>query len=112
MCGLTLLPRNVLPTIFLLLMSMNAISFESRLTIMTTVVGSATLISAARKPTPASVASTIATAPAVANRLTFLIPLPPEIANLEACLEAYARHQITSPFDALGPLQAVDQIER
>ena len=52
MCGLTLLPRNVLPTIFLLLMSMNAISFESRLTIITTDVGSATLMSAARAGCP------------------------------------------------------------
>src|SRR4029078_12129359 len=42
MCGLTLLPRKVLPTIFLVGMSMNAISLESRLTIMTTLVGSGT----------------------------------------------------------------------
>src|SRR5262249_31964565 len=45
--GLTLLPRKVRPTIFFVLMSMNAISLESRFTIMTTEVGSATLISAA-----------------------------------------------------------------
>src|SRR6185295_13538771 len=42
MCGLTLFPRKVLPTIFLVGMSMNAISLESRLTIMTTLVGSGT----------------------------------------------------------------------
>ncbi len=43
MCGLTLLPRNTLPTIFFVLMSMNEMSFESRLTIITTDVGSVTL---------------------------------------------------------------------
>ena len=42
MCGLTLLPRKVRPTIFLVLMSMNAMSFESRSTIITTDVGSVT----------------------------------------------------------------------
>ena len=45
MCGLTLLPRKTRPTIFLVLMSMNARSFESRLTIMTTDVGSVILTS-------------------------------------------------------------------
>ena len=52
MCGLTLLPRNALPTIFLVLMSMNAMSFESRLTIITTDVGSATLTPAALQRRP------------------------------------------------------------
>src|ERR1044071_256195 len=47
MCGLTLLPRNVRPTIFLLSMSMKAMSLESRSTIMTTFVGSGTFTTAA-----------------------------------------------------------------
>ena len=58
MCGLTLLPRNTLPTIFLVLMSMNAMSFESRFTIMTTDVGSVILTPWASR----------ADAPAVAQR--------------------------------------------
>src|SRR5690349_2306209 len=40
MCGFTLLPRKVRPRICLVLMSMNAMSFESRSTIITTDVGS------------------------------------------------------------------------
>src|SRR6185295_16861882 len=43
MCGFTLLPRNVRPKICLVLMSMNAMSFESRSTIITTEVGSLTM---------------------------------------------------------------------
>src|SRR5262245_35042089 len=43
MCGFTLLPRNVRPRISLVLMSMNAMSFESRSTIITTEVGSLTM---------------------------------------------------------------------
>src|SRR5262245_36355248 len=66
-CGLTLLPKKVRPTIFLVLMSMNAISFESRFTIITTEVGSATLMSAtgrgaeATTPVRTSKAATIMT---------------------------------------------------
>src|SRR6058998_1021129 len=45
MCGLTLLPRKTRPTILFVLMSMKARSFESRLTIMTTDVGSVILTS-------------------------------------------------------------------
>jgi hypothetical protein len=47
MCGLTLLPRNTLPTNCLVFTSMNPISFESRLTIITTDVGSVTLTAGA-----------------------------------------------------------------
>src|SRR6188508_1539654 len=43
MCGFTLLPRNVRPRICFVLMSMNAMSFESRSTIITTEVGSLTM---------------------------------------------------------------------
>ena len=57
MCGLTLLPRNILPTIFWVLMSMNAMSFESRLTIITTDVGSATLTSGRAQRHRAAVAT-------------------------------------------------------
>src|SRR3989304_1177324 len=45
MCGLTLFPRNTLPIILWVLMSIKAMSFESRLTIMTTEVGSVILMS-------------------------------------------------------------------
>src|SRR6185295_3683687 len=47
MWGFTLLPRKVFPTILWDLISMNASSLESRFTIMTTDVGSATFTSAA-----------------------------------------------------------------
>src|SRR5262245_11337553 len=43
MCGFTLLPRKVRPRICFVLMSMNAMSFESRSTIITTEVGSLTM---------------------------------------------------------------------
>ncbi len=43
MCGLTLFPRNTLPTIFFVFMSRKLMSFESRLTIITTEVGSVIL---------------------------------------------------------------------
>src|SRR5215471_19963293 len=43
MCGLTLLPRKVRPRIFLVAMSMTAMSFESRSTMTTTLVMSGTL---------------------------------------------------------------------
>src|SRR5262245_5189166 len=42
-CGFTLLPRNVWPRICFVLMSMKAMSFESRFTIITTEVGSLTM---------------------------------------------------------------------
>src|SRR5581483_10687047 len=82
MCGLTLLPRNVLPTIFFVLMSMNAISLESRFTIMTTWVGSGTLTSAARSLPVVHRPAARAAAPAmVAIRVFVLIAIvtsPPD----------------------------------
>src|SRR5215813_3395883 len=45
-CGLTLMPRKVRPRIFLVAISMNAMSLESRSTMMTTFVGSGTFTSA------------------------------------------------------------------
>jgi hypothetical protein len=65
-----LFPRNVLPTIFFVLMSMNAISFESRLTIMTTDVGSVILTAGAWAPTtePVAAAPAAAMSPAMMMR--------------------------------------------
>src|SRR6185503_213807 len=113
MCGLTLFPRNVLPTIFLLAMSMNAISFESRLTIMTTFVGSGTLTSAARRRVSASAGMRSAAAPAImTNRLTLLIALPPEIgSNLERRLQTQTRHEEPVLLGSLGDLERMRQME-
>src|SRR5262245_4207767 len=91
MWGLTLLPRNVLPTIFFVLMSMNAISFESRFTIMTTVVGSATLTSAARnRPTVHSPAAVATNLPTIKTRILVLMPVASSSSGqcLEPCLQA------------------------
>ena len=60
MCGFTLFPRNTFPIIFLVLMSMNPMSFESRLTIMTTDVGSVILTPCASRPVAAAAATAAA----------------------------------------------------
>src|SRR6185295_4591496 len=85
MCGLTLLPRKVLPTIFLVLVSMNAISFESRFTIMTTDVGSVILTAGA-----------CAISEPVSKRVNELrIDISPhESANLARCLQTNFGEQI------------------
>src|SRR6188474_1793218 len=113
MCGLTLFPRNVLPTIFLLLMSMKAISFESRLTIITTVVGSTTLTSAARRPAPVSAAPMIPTAPLIIkNRLVLVMAMPPEILDLKARLQSHTWHEKPRSFGALWHLERMRRVER
>src|ERR1041385_1019731 len=102
MCGLTLLPRNVLPTIFFVLMSMKAISLLSRFTIITTDVGSVTFtVAACRRAfvmaTPAARAR--APSPAIVMRFAtdmFKLPSaalkgPPSI--LETRLDADRRDQ-------------------
>src|SRR5262249_22781551 len=91
MCGLTLLPRNVLPTIFLVLMSMNAISLLSRFTIITTDVGSVTLTGAACRPAPAAAIPAARTrAPSPASATFFVIAI---IDSLETGLHPNRRDQ-------------------
>ena len=57
MCGFTLFPRNTLLIILLVLISMNPMSFESRLTIITTEVGSVILTPCASMPMVAAAAA-------------------------------------------------------
>src|SRR5262245_35575728 len=73
--GLTLFPKKVRPTIFFVLMSMNAISFESRFTIMTTEVGSATLISAAGRGAVATTPVTATKAAPIMTSLALIIAI-------------------------------------
>src|SRR5262245_63252596 len=75
--GLTLLPRKVRPTIFFVLMSMNAISLESRFTIMTTEVGSATLISAAGRGAVATTPVTTSKAVTIIRSFALIIAILP-----------------------------------
>src|SRR5438876_8995611 len=115
MCGLTLLPRNVFPTIFFVLMSMNAISFESRLTIITTVVGSATLTVAARRRTPANAApNTRATVPAKRIRLAAIIAAPPGLIPnlLESRLKSNGRNQEADRRRSRRRFEDVLQVQR
>src|SRR5262245_61162508 len=119
MCGLTLLPRKVLPTIFLVLMSMNAISLLSRFTIITTDVGSATLTVAAwrRGPNVATPAARTR-APSPAGTIRFVLDI---IDSLEARLDTnrrnqesvigFARHALELMLKVKGETQLLRELE-
>src|SRR5262245_46570895 len=97
MCGLTLFPRKTFPTIILLLMSMNAMSFESRFTIMTTDVGSVILMAGFWAPTTAvaSVLPSTATSAPMRRRPAALTMTCSLKRQLESRLETDTRKEIS-----------------
>src|SRR5437016_4416426 len=110
MCGLTLLPRNTLPTILWVWMSMNEMSFESRFTIITTDVGSVSLTSAARSDNPSAVANSAAAVAAITSRFLSNIVRSP-FRRLETRLQADARQEIPELRDAVLGIEHALQME-
>src|SRR5688572_25391039 len=112
MCGLTLLPRKVLPTILRVLMSMNAISFESRWTIITTERGSVILTSCASSAAPRPAAPARAMARAVPNRMVRGLNIGSTPNQLESRLGPDARQQVAEFLAAFRPVEHVREVER
>src|SRR6185503_13761373 len=109
MCGLTLFPRNVLPIILWVLMSMNAMSLESRSTIMTTERGSVILTSCASRPAARPIAPARATVRAVPKRMVRGFNMVLLLNQLEGRLEPDAGQQVA---ELLAPLRLVEHMSK
>src|SRR6185503_18540828 len=111
MWGFTLFPRKTFLIIFLVVMSMNPMSFESRLTIITTFVGSGT-----RTPCASTVALAAAAAtPAARSEPRMMRRALCNMMNApgsERGLQPDARQQIAELLAARRFFERVRQIER